>query len=83
MVGSSFTILDETPCADPHAGCCGEGWLDIGPYPIRTFSLPEAEKPFIHSGLSTALPPGVFQYTIRYPFLILQTNAEKYEYDPW
>ena len=23
MDGSSFTILDETPCADPHAGCCG------------------------------------------------------------
>jgi hypothetical protein len=35
MVGSSFTILSETPCADPHAGCCG-GWrLDTSGYPIR------------------------------------------------
>ena len=24
----------ETPRADPHAGCCGEGRLEAGPYPI-------------------------------------------------
>jgi len=23
MVGLSFTILSETPCAELHAGCCG------------------------------------------------------------
>jgi hypothetical protein len=23
MAGLSFTILSETPCADPHARCCG------------------------------------------------------------
>jgi hypothetical protein len=35
MDGLSFTILSETPCADPHAGCCG-GWrLDTSGYPIR------------------------------------------------
>ena len=34
MGGSSFTILSETPCADPHAGCCGEGRLNTAPYPI-------------------------------------------------
>ncbi|WP_458724058.1 hypothetical protein, partial [Alteromonas macleodii] len=29
-----FTILNETPCAEPHAGCCG-GWrLDTSGYPI-------------------------------------------------
>ena len=35
MVGSSFTILSETPCADPHAGCCGDWGLDTPGYPIR------------------------------------------------
>ena len=34
MVGSSFTILSETPCADPHAGCCGDWGLDTPGYPI-------------------------------------------------
>jgi hypothetical protein len=34
MVGSNFTMANETPCADPHAGCCGEGGLDTRPYPI-------------------------------------------------
>lgn len=24
MVESSSTILSETPCVDPHAGCCGD-----------------------------------------------------------
>ncbi len=23
MDGLRFTMLNETPCADPHAGCCG------------------------------------------------------------
>lgn len=32
--GLRFTILSETPCAEPHAGCCG-GWrLDTSGYPI-------------------------------------------------
>ena len=26
--------LDETPCADPHAGCCGEGERETCLYPI-------------------------------------------------
>ena len=34
MVGSSFTILSETPCADPHAGCCGDWGLDTPGYPM-------------------------------------------------
>ena len=37
MVGSSFTILSETPCADPHAGCCGDWGLDTPGYPISHF----------------------------------------------
>jgi len=28
----------ETPYADLHVGCCGEGWLDTSPYPIRCAS---------------------------------------------
>jgi hypothetical protein len=29
-----FKRLQETPCAEPHAGCCG-GWrLDTSGYPI-------------------------------------------------
>jgi len=28
--------LRETPCADPHAGCCGEGGLETRPYPISS-----------------------------------------------
>ena len=27
-------MLDETPSADPHARCCGEGELETRPYPI-------------------------------------------------
>ena len=34
MDGSSFTTQSETPCADPHAGCCGEVGLDTLPYPM-------------------------------------------------
>ncbi|MCP3927905.1 MAG: hypothetical protein GY705_02255 [Bacteroidetes bacterium] len=29
--------LDETPCADPHAGCCGEGGRETRPYSIGIF----------------------------------------------
>lgn len=35
MDGSSFTILNETPCADPHAGCCGGWGLETPGYPIK------------------------------------------------
>jgi hypothetical protein len=35
MDGSSFTIPGETPCADPHAGCCGGWGLETLGYPIR------------------------------------------------
>ena len=35
MVGYGFTILSETPCADPHAGCCGGWGLETPGYPIR------------------------------------------------
>mgnify|MGYP004398951571 CR=1 FL=1 len=40
MDGLRFTILNETPCAEPHAGCCG-GWrLDTSGYPIiRHYSM--------------------------------------------
>ena len=34
MVGYGFTILSETPCADPHAGCCGGWGLETSGYPI-------------------------------------------------
>ena len=34
MDGSGFTIVGETPCADPHAGCCGGWGLDTPGYPI-------------------------------------------------
>lgn len=34
MVGYGFTILSETPCADPHAGCCGGWGLETLGYPI-------------------------------------------------
>ena len=41
MVGLRFTILNETPCAEPHAGCCG-GWrLDTSGYPIKLLLLIE------------------------------------------
>jgi hypothetical protein len=36
MDGSSFTIPGETPCADPHAGCCGGWGLETLGYPIIT-----------------------------------------------
>jgi len=36
MDGSSFTIHDETPCADPHAGCCGGWGLETPGYPISS-----------------------------------------------
>ena len=35
MVGYGFTILSETPCADPHAGCCGGWGLETPGYPIK------------------------------------------------
>jgi hypothetical protein len=34
MDGSSFTIPNETPCAEPHAGCCGGWGLKTPGYPI-------------------------------------------------
>ena len=37
MDGSSFTTLGETPCADPHAGCCGDWRLETSGYPIMHF----------------------------------------------
>ena len=43
--GLIFTIrlrpdkLCETPSADPHAGCCGEGERETPPYPIRLLSV--------------------------------------------
>ena len=32
-------IPSETHCADPHAGCCGEGGLDTLGYPIMATRL--------------------------------------------
>ena len=37
MDGSSFTIPGETPCADPHAGCCGGWGLETLGYPISFY----------------------------------------------
>lgn len=54
MVGSRFTILSETPCADPHAGCCGEGWLDTSPYPIRLIFFNNSLNLTIKLSLSTS-----------------------------
>ncbi len=31
-----FIMAGEPPCAEPHAGWCGEGWREISPYPIYT-----------------------------------------------
>ena len=36
--GYGFTILSETPCADPHAGCCGGWGLETPGYPIIAFT---------------------------------------------
>ena len=38
-VCSRFSNSEETPRADPHAGCCGEGRLEAGPYPIGLLPL--------------------------------------------
>src|SRR5690554_4463898 len=32
------SLLSETPCAEPHAGCCGGWGLDTPGYPIIAFS---------------------------------------------
>jgi len=34
MGGLRFTMLDETPCAEPHARCCGSRGLETLGYPI-------------------------------------------------
>jgi hypothetical protein len=31
-------MANEPPCAEPHAGWCGEGWRETSPYPIIFFS---------------------------------------------
>jgi hypothetical protein len=35
-------MASEPPCADPHAGWCGEGWRETGPYPIIGSSMTES-----------------------------------------
>ena len=39
--------VHEPPGADPHAGWCGEGRLEAGPYPISEVERPisEVERP--------------------------------------
>jgi hypothetical protein len=44
MVGLHFTILSETPCAEPHAGCCGGWGLETSGYPIM---YGQTKTPFI------------------------------------
>jgi hypothetical protein len=44
MDGSSFTIPGETPCADPHAGCCGGWGLETLGYPIKHFPLQDYQS---------------------------------------
>jgi len=44
MVGLSFTILSETPCAEPHAGCCGDWGLETPGYPIRHLFSPSYKQ---------------------------------------
>jgi hypothetical protein len=36
--------VDEPPGADPHAGWCGEGRLEAGPYPIGRGRPQECER---------------------------------------
>ena len=52
MVGLSFTILSETPCADPHAGCCGGWGLDTSGYPIKGGTFKPLRQPDFDDGLS-------------------------------
>jgi hypothetical protein len=40
--------VDEPPGADPHAGWCGEGRLEAGPYPIRPLGLHSAIQPTLN-----------------------------------
>jgi len=54
MDGSSFTIPNETPCADPHAGCCGEGRVKTGPYPISTIFLARTQIKISYSYMDSA-----------------------------
>jgi hypothetical protein len=37
MDGFRFIMLNETPCAEPHAGCCGDWGLETPGYPIRPY----------------------------------------------
>ena len=45
MDGLGFTILSETPCAEPHAGCCGGWGLKTLGYPIKFIHLALPEEP--------------------------------------
>ncbi|MCU7892306.1 MAG: CbbQ/NirQ/NorQ C-terminal domain-containing protein, partial [Candidatus Thiodiazotropha sp. (ex Ustalcina ferruginea)] len=50
-----FTIPSETPCAEPHAGCCGGWGLETPGYPIALeFDYPEPglEKKIIQNEAS-------------------------------
>ena len=38
MDGLRFTMLNETPCEEPHAGCCGDWGLETPGYPISHIS---------------------------------------------
>ena len=42
--GLSFITLDEPPSADLHATWCGEGVLEIRPYPISGHMLHSREN---------------------------------------
>ena len=48
--------VDEPPGADPHAGWCGEGRLEAGPYPIRSAGfhglVPDADLLAIAAAIS-------------------------------
>ena len=62
MVGYGFTILSETPCADPHAGCCGGWGLETPGYPIMpemvmTVADHGIRDPFINTPLQYPAMP--------------------------
>ncbi|MCG8613417.1 MAG: hypothetical protein MI864_23145, partial [Pseudomonadales bacterium] len=47
LAASSFTILSETPCADPHAGVVGNGGVDTSGYPINCFAAHTKDFPVL------------------------------------
>ena len=43
--GLRFAMLNEAPCAEPHAGCCGDWGVESPGYPIIFYVPPNIEYP--------------------------------------